>query len=193
MGQSGSYVSAKKHIAEQANKASFALMKKKKRNLDLPIDIQIDLFNKTIKPILLFGCELWGTGNIDMFERVQLKFYKQILNLKQSTPSNMIYDELGITPLYIDVQTRMSLFCAKLVNSTIENKLSSTVYRVIYEMHATRRFVSPWLNYVQNLLCSLGFPVIWYSQSFTNTKWLVAAVNQKLKIYLSRRGDPKLI
>ena len=179
MGQSGSYVSAKKHIAEQANKATFALMKKI-RNLDLPIDIQIDLFNKTIKPILLYGCELWGTGNIDMLERVQLKFYKQILNLKKSTPSNMIYGELGVTPLYIDVQTRMILFWAKLVNSTIENKLSSTVYRVIYEMHAARRFVSPWLNYVKNLLCSLGFPVIWYSQSFTNTKWLVAAVNQKL-------------
>ena len=75
----------------------------------------------------------------------------------------------------------MILFWAKLVSSTVENKLSSTVYRVIYEMHAARRFVSPWLNYVQNLLCSLGFAVIWYSQSFTNTKWLVAAVNQKLK------------
>ena len=116
-----------------------------------------------------------------MLERVQLKFYKQILNLKKSTPSNMIYGELGVTPLHIDVQTRMILFWAKLVNSTIENKLSSIVYRVIYEMHAARRFVSPWLNYVKNLLCSLGFPVIWYSQSFTNTKWLVAAVTQKLK------------
>ena len=57
LGQSGSYVSAKKHIVEQANKASFALMKKI-RNLDLPIDIQIDLFIKTVKPILLYSCEL---------------------------------------------------------------------------------------------------------------------------------------
>ena len=80
-GRSGSCASAKKHIAEQANKALFALMKKS-RHLDLPIDIQIDLFNKTIKPILLYGCELWGVGNVDVLERIQLKFYKHVLNLK---------------------------------------------------------------------------------------------------------------
>ena len=66
-------MSAKKHIAEQANKASFALMKKI-RNLDLPIDIIIDLFNNTVKPILLYGCELWGISNIAILERIQLKF-----------------------------------------------------------------------------------------------------------------------
>ena len=43
---------------------------KKIRNLDLPIDIIIDLFNKTVKPILLYGCELWGISNIDILERI---------------------------------------------------------------------------------------------------------------------------
>ena len=33
-------------------------------------------------------------------ERVQLKFYKHILNLKKSTPSFMIYGELGAHTLY---------------------------------------------------------------------------------------------
>ena len=111
-GRSGSCVSAKKHIAEQANKALFALMKKS-RHLDLPIDIQIDLFNKTIKPILLYGCELWGVGNVDVLERIQLKFYKHVLNLKKSTPSNMVYGELGVMPLYIDIQTRINLVLDK--------------------------------------------------------------------------------
>lgn len=180
MGQSGSYVSAKKHITEQASRASFALMKKI-RNLDLPIDIQIDLFNKTVKPILLYGCELWGTGNIDMIERIQLKFYKQVLNLKKSTPSNMIYGELGVMPLYIDIQTRIISFWTKLVQNTADNKLSSVVYNIAYELHAAKKIVSPWQNCVKNLLCSLGFPVNWYSQSFINAKWLVTAVNQKLK------------
>ena len=49
--KSGSFNNAKKHIAEQANKALFALLKKG-RTLDLPRDIQIDLFDKTVKPIL---------------------------------------------------------------------------------------------------------------------------------------------
>ena len=90
LSRSGSSTAAKKHVAEQANKA-------------LPFDIQIDLFNKMIKPILLYGYEIWGTGNIDILERVQLKFFKLIFNLKNSTPSYMIYGELGITPLYVNI------------------------------------------------------------------------------------------
>ena len=179
LGASGSLVSTKKHIAEQANKASFALMKKI-RNMDLPLDIQIDLFNKTVKPILLYGCEIWGIGNIEILERIQLKFFKQVLSLKKSTPSNMIYGELRIMPLKIDIQTRIISFWSKLIENENE-KLTSSVYQIILELHNTRKFLSPWVEFVKHLICSLGFPVIWYSQSFTNSKWLVKAVNQKLK------------
>ena len=69
--------------------------------------MQIDLFNKLIKPILLYGCEIWGIGNIDIIERVQLKFLKMILNLKKSTPSYMVYGETGSFPLKIDIEARM--------------------------------------------------------------------------------------
>ena len=63
LGRSGSFVAAKKHIAEQANKALFSLLKNIS-SLNLPYDIQIDMFNKMIKPILLYGCEIWGKGTL---------------------------------------------------------------------------------------------------------------------------------
>ena len=40
----------------------------KSRNMRLPIDLQFDLFKKLVKPILLYGCEVWGFGNIDVLE-----------------------------------------------------------------------------------------------------------------------------
>ena len=86
-----------------------------------------------------------------------------------------------IAPLYIDVQSRIISFWTKLVDSPIENKLSPKVYRVIYEMHASNKVTSPWIKFVKNLLCFLGFPDVWYSQNFVNANWLVRAVNQKLK------------
>ena len=57
LSRSGSFLNCKKHIAEQANIAMFALLRKI-RVLNLPIEMQIDLFNKLIKPILLYGCEI---------------------------------------------------------------------------------------------------------------------------------------
>ena len=133
------------------------------------------------RPSNPYGCELWGIRYIDILERIQLKFYKQTLNLKKITPSNMIYGELGVIPSYIDFQTRIISFWTKLVDSPIKNKLSSKVYRVIYEMHDSNKVTSPWIKLVKYLLCSMCFPVISYSQGFVNANWLVKAVNQKLK------------
>ena len=95
LGKSGSYVQAKKHIAEQDNKALFGLLQKI-INDSLPLDVQMNLFNKTVKPVLLYGCDLWGVGNIEVIGSVQLEFYKQILNLKKATPSYMIYGKLDV-------------------------------------------------------------------------------------------------
>ena len=42
----------------------------------------MDIFDKTVKPILLYGCETWGFGKNDIIERVHLKFCKLLLHVK---------------------------------------------------------------------------------------------------------------
>ena len=82
MRASGSFLAAKKHIARQANRAVVCFLKKAKALL-LPIDIQIEMFLKTVKPILLYACKICGHGNFDILEQVQT-FLKSILNFKKS-------------------------------------------------------------------------------------------------------------
>ena len=113
----GSFLAAKKHIAAQATRAMFSLLQKA-RSLLLSIDIQTDLFEKTVKPILLYGCEVIGTGNIDLLEQVQIKCLKIILNLKKSTPNCMVYGETGVMPLGINVQGRIISYWSKLIHPT---------------------------------------------------------------------------
>ena len=138
LGRSGSFVVAKKHISEQANKALFSLLKKI-RSLNLPYDIQIYMFNKMIKPILKYGCEVWGMGNFDVLERIQLNFFKYIFTLKKSTPSFMIYGELGVTPLYIDIQSRMISFWTKFVlNAEMQNYPRPSMQQCIAYKRETR-------------------------------------------------------
>jgi hypothetical protein len=62
----------------------------------LSIKCLLDLFDKIIKPILLYGCEVWGFSNNDILEKLHLKFCKILLNLKTSTPSYMVYNILLI-------------------------------------------------------------------------------------------------
>ena len=83
---------------------------RKARPLLLPIDLQIELFDKMVKPILLYGSEVWGFGDLDILERTLLKFLKIILSMKSSTPNFMGYGETGVFPLYIDIQCRVIYF-----------------------------------------------------------------------------------
>ena len=46
----------KKSLYDQAMRAMFSLLSKGRR-LKLPTDLMLDLFDKTIVPILLYGCE----------------------------------------------------------------------------------------------------------------------------------------
>ena len=141
----GSFLSTKTNIANQASRAMYSLIKKAKHLL-LPINMQIDLFNKLVKPILLYGCEVWGYGNIDVIERVQLKFLKCILNMKSSTPNSMVYGETGTLPIRIDINSRMISFWTKLTDFE-SNKLSSYMYTTLYSHFS----FSP--NTGQNIFC----------------------------------------
>ena len=115
LSRSGSFSTAKKYTAEQANKTLFSLLRKI-RSLELSFDLQIHLVNKTVKPVLLYCSEIWGMGNCDIIERIQLKFLKRIFNLKRSTPTFMIYGELGITPISVGIKKRAISFWSKIVS-----------------------------------------------------------------------------
>jgi len=89
---------AKTQVVNQARKAMFCLYKKI-RNLCLPIDCQLKLFDSTSLPMLTYGCEVWGFGDLSMIEKVQTNFLKHILNVKKSTSHMMLYGELGRFPI----------------------------------------------------------------------------------------------
>lgn len=71
--RTGSFPKAKKHLCEQAQKAIYSVIRKI-RQFNLPVDCQFELFDKIVVPVLLYGCEIWGYENIEVIERVHLKF-----------------------------------------------------------------------------------------------------------------------
>jgi hypothetical protein len=49
----------------------FSLIKKS-RQLGLDVDVQLQLFDSLILPIVLYGCEAWGFKKVDILERLHL-------------------------------------------------------------------------------------------------------------------------
>jgi hypothetical protein len=148
----------------------------------ISIECQLDLCDTVAVPVLLYACEIWGYENIDIVERVQLRFIKHILNFKSSTPSFMVYGETGSYPLYVTVYTRMASFWAKLLCSH-ENKICKTIYLYLYKQYEKGLNRNPWFSCMNNIFESCGLSYIWNEQNTTifPSKWVSSAVNQILK------------
>jgi hypothetical protein len=81
----GSVKIAKNKLVEQSQKALYAVYYKI-RNLRLPIDLQLKIFDSLVEPILLYESEILGIGKNDNIEKVHLQFLKRILNVSAATP-----------------------------------------------------------------------------------------------------------
>ena len=145
-----------------ARKAMFSLNAKSVR-LQLPPDIQLDLFDKMVLPICMYGCEVWGYANIETLEIFYRKFIKRILGVHKTTPNCMVYGETARFPLANSIGCRMIAFWIK-ISEGKASKLSSIIYKLIYRLHLNNTYHSPWLMKIKSLLCNSGNPIFWFNQ-----------------------------
>ncbi|OWF46235.1 RNA-directed DNA polymerase from mobile element jockey [Mizuhopecten yessoensis] len=156
-----SFFKARKKIVEQAQKSVFAVYKKL-RNISLPVDLQLKIFDSLIMPVLLYSSEIWGFENTNIIEKIHLQFCKYILNVRKSTPNFIVYGELGRYPLDIEIKCRIIVFWHKLITSS---KLSSTIYKLMYTLHENGTMLFKWLAYVKDIFSQTGLNYVWYYQS----------------------------
>ena len=117
------------------NRACFegVALLKKSRNLSLPMDIMLILFNVFVKPVVLYGAEVSGSGKCDILERSQLRFINYVLSINKFTSFMMAYGELGAIPLDVDIKSRMLTFWARLCSGK-KHKISNTIYSLLYTL-----------------------------------------------------------
>ena len=64
-------------VCEQPQKAMYGIIRKI-RQFRLPVDCQLDLFDIVVVPV--YGSEVWGYENLNVIERIHLKFLMHVLN-----------------------------------------------------------------------------------------------------------------
>ena len=111
---SGNFTIAKKDLAQRASKAMFKLTKSLS-GIAPSINTFLHLFDHTVKPILLYGSEIWGGFLLDSkkelydkwladeIEKCHLQFIRYILNVNRRTPKIALYGETGRFPLLNEI------------------------------------------------------------------------------------------
>ena len=161
-------------------------------------NLSVSLFIRIVVPISLYGCEIWGFTNLQMIERLHLKFCKILLNLKKSTSTYMVYSVLGAKPLSNiywckAVESNCSYYQPKMAdaeNGKIDFLLyliNCFIYLMIYK-YVNNGIDIKWLSCVRNILDECGLSYIWNDHTLHNfnVQWLKLTIKQILSDQLQQ-------
>ena len=152
--RNGKFINAVKENINKARKAIHILRRNFKNN-HIPIDCQIDILEKTVEPILLYGAEIWGICKTcsKLIDQFYLKTLKNLLSLRKSTPSYMVYSEIGKYPCSIAIKVRILSFTKKLLEGSGE-KFSEILFG---HMCKNENESYKWIKGLRDILHETGF------------------------------------
>ena len=166
---SGTFSFAQNELYKKGLKAFFKLQKDF-LSMNPSLKTSIHVFDHTIKPILLYGCEIWGSFNpytakfrngsvtLDKIytnligEKMHIKFCKFILGVHSKTTNFAVLSELGRFPLHFDIAKAIINFWTRL-----ENLDSFPLLQDAYS-HSKRLFVqnkSSWYGSFKQIIQSV--------------------------------------
>jgi len=111
-----------------------------------------------------------GLGTCQVLKRFT-PILKRILKVKQSTPSVMLYGDLGRVPLSIRIKQKVIEYWYDMINS--DNKLSSIVHRLIFQDNVHNGHSYEWLNFVKTIFNDGGITYIWQSRFVNGSKHML--------------------
>ena len=142
---SGSFHFAQTELYKKPLKAYFKL-RKDFFSLNPSVKSSMHIFDHTLKPILLYNSEVWGSYNISsdrlntrvfdldntfkslQCEKLLLKFSKVLLGLHKKSVNFAVLSELGRSPLHFNIVISLVKYWYRLVNLSNESKLLHDAY-----------------------------------------------------------------
>ena len=165
-------------LAAQAEKSIFMLKRMFVKIGDVPVSLSMDLFDKIVAPVLLYGAEMWGTQKREAIELVQRKFCKYILKVSYSTPNAAALGELGRLPLSVLYKMKCIKFWLNIVHDLPNVKIKNSMYKMLkgFEENGNQN----WASDVKHLLYSHGFGNVWLEQGVGDIETFVCLFKQRL-------------
>ena len=125
------------YLCDKATKAIFGMYKKLRSVGVLPPHVMFYLFNSLIRPILVYGSDIWG-GNKkggSAIDKIFMWFLKCVLNVKYTTSNIIVIGECGLIPPRIDAHVNLLTFCYRVQNAD-DNSVLHNVYNELKKQHA---------------------------------------------------------
>ena len=165
----GSFVKAADNLYKKALKSLFSIYS----SLDVRSDVKntrlfLKLFDSLVKPVLLYGCDIWGSTAINsnsITNKFVNKFYRTLLGVPRNTSTAGIHAELGRFPINVSIQQTMIRYWFRII-SLPRDRLASHCYRSLYDLN---HISDPWINAIKTTIKSTGQIFVWDSQEILSS------------------------
>ena len=134
---SGTYSHGIKNLADRAKRAWFAIYSILAKSKNKAIKTYVTLFEHVVKPVLMYGCEIWGVTikndkdvseiGGEIWERFHLRVCKNILGVHKSTSNIAVLSEIGRYPISHDIHKQMVKYLLRF-EEMAENRLAKKTY-----------------------------------------------------------------
>ena len=140
----------------KAKRALIAVMNSLYKCGQLPSSIFFKLFDTKIKPILLYGSELWGYSKRDTTEIVQRYACRRFLCVNQKSCVAPVMAECERFPIYIDTSVRTLKYWLKILHMP-EYRLVKKCYNMLKLFDENGK--TNWVSHNRTILLSSGFGI----------------------------------
>ena len=163
---SGSFKATLKYLYTKANRALFSLRSSLGSLPSIPVKTYIRLFDTMIKPILMYGSEVWGAYMFEpntsayyivtmlkdvniLMEKLHSKICKQILMVNRKASNYAVRYELGRYPFIVDIICSVFKYYVNIVNRNGES-----LAKVAASLHKSQQL--QWFNFIQYIAAVTG-------------------------------------
>ena len=117
------------------------------------------IVNQLVRPILEYASEIWYQEKpIEDLERVQLKYLKNVVSVRQSTPDLAVYGETGQFPLHLRQQDQLVNYWLRIMSMPSHHVLKSIYDELII-------FAEKWHNnFARKIIAFLSQYTLDYSE-----------------------------
>ena len=198
MSNTGSFHKATDALYNKSLRALFSLYSAISIHSDEPNSkLYLKLFDSLIKPILLYGCEVWGpqiTKTNNIISKFVNKFYKTVLGVPRYTSTTGIHIELGRFSIDVNVHASMLKYWARLITLPTSRLVSNCYWSLFNNPNNT----DPWVKSIKEIIFASGQYHVWHNQKqlgISEPKFIrkhISYMSQNLKDQFIQKATMKM-
>ena len=168
----------KELLAKQALKAASSIFRYQRQFGFFHPSDAFKLFDSMVKPVACYGAEIWGYNYSDEIERIQTKFCKYYIGLRQNTNDDFALGECGRLPLAVNYMTQAIKYWLKLLYMP-NHRYPRQCYLMLKSLTDTGKIT--WATHIKSLLFEFGFGYAWLANEVGNCSHFLNLFKQRIK------------